>query len=83
MVVNVYAMRDEFSGYVTPTFEMNDNIAQRNFKFAINRKDTLLYANPKHFDLYKLGTFDSETGKFDAKEPELVCTGLSVLDKDE
>lgn len=78
MKVNVFAMRDKLSGYQTPTFELNDDIAIRNFSYAINRKDTLLFAAAKHFDLYKLGTFDSDTGKFDLLDvPQLLIEGLS------
>ena len=75
-------MRDEFSGFIQPTFEMSDNIAMRNFSFAINKKDTLLYANPKHFDLYRLGSFDTETGELIPEKPCVVCTGLSVIEKE-
>lgn len=82
MIFNVYSMRDEFTGFIQPTFEMSDNVAIRNFSFAINRKDTLMYANPKHFDLYRIGSFDTETGNLSKIEPELVCTGLSVLEKE-
>lgn len=78
MKVSVYAMRDKLSGFQTPTFELNDDIAIRNFSYAINRKDTLLFAAAKHFDLYKFGTFDSDTGKFDLSEqPQLLIEGLS------
>ena len=80
MKVGVYAMRDQLTGFLTPTFETNDNVATRNFKYALNRKDTLLYASAKHFDLYKLGEFDSDTGLFDSAIPELLVTGLSVIE---
>lgn len=80
MIYNVYCMRDQMTGFMQPTFEINDNVAQRNFSYAINRKDSILYANPKHFDLYKLGTFDTETGELSKCEPEIICTGLSVFE---
>lgn len=84
MKVNVFAMRDKLSGYQTPTFELNDDIAIRNFSYAINRKDTLLYAAAKHFDLYKLGTFDSDSGKFELLDnPQLIIEGLSCKHEEE
>lgn len=82
MILNIYSMRDEFTGFIQPTFEQSDNVAMRNFSFAINRKDTLLYANPKHFDLYCIGSFNSDTGSVIPCEPKLVCTGLSVIEKE-
>ncbi len=84
MKVNVYSMRDKLSGYLQPTFEQSDDIAIRNFSFAINKKDTLLFAAAKHFDLYKLGTFDTETGIIEKLDnPQLIIEGLSCKHVDE
>ena len=78
MKLNVYAMRDKLAGYLQPTFEQSDEIAVRNFSFAINNKGTLLYAAAKHFDLYKLGTYDTDTGIIDKLDnPLLIIEGLS------
>lgn len=82
MKFNVYCMRDEMTGFLTPTFEQNDNVAIRNFKFAMNRPDTLLFANAKHFDLYCIGTFDTESGKIESIEPELIVNGLAVKESE-
>ena len=80
MILNIYSMRDQLTGYLQPTFEVNDNVAVRNFSFAINNKDSLLYANPKHFDLYKIGSFNTETAEIIKSEPTIVVTGLSVYE---
>lgn len=84
MILEVYCMRDSMTGFLTPCFEQNENTAKRNFAFAINSKDTVVYANPSHFDLYKIGTYDSSTGTLIGINPELVVTGQSVFkgDKD-
>lgn len=73
-------MKDNITGFTTPTFELNDNVAIRNFKFALNNKDSLLYANAKDFDLYMLGVFDSEKGEITPCLPTIVVTGSSVIE---
>lgn len=62
MILGVYAMKDNLSGFLSPTFESNDDVAMRNFAYAISHKDTLLYAQKKDFDLYKIGEYDTDTG---------------------
>ena len=68
MKFGVYAMKDNLSGFLTPTFEVNDDVAMRNFAYAVSHKDTLLYAEKKDFDLYKIGEYDSETGHLEPLE---------------
>lgn len=80
MVYKIYVMRDQMTGFMTPTFELNDSVAIRNFKFALNKND-LLYANATHFDLYYLGEYDTESGHLKSYEPQLICTGVSCIEK--
>lgn len=62
MTLNVYAIRDTKSGYMNPTFELNDAVAMRNFSFAAQQADSLLFACASDFELYQIGRFDTETG---------------------
>lgn len=62
MIFGVYSIRDVKSGFMTPTVEVNDAIALRNFAHAVQNTDSVLFTHFKDFALYKLGTFDSETG---------------------
>lgn len=82
MKFGVYSMRDQLTGFIQPTFEVSDQVALRNFSYAINKQDTLLYASAKHFDLYRIGTFDTDTGEIVKEEPSIVATGLSVLESE-
>lgn len=79
MKVFVYSMRDQLTGFTQPTFEISDAVAIRNFSFAIQKPDTLIYASAKDFDLMKIGEFDSETGVLTPLSPTLVCQGISIL----
>lgn len=79
MIVGIYAMRDELTGFLTPTFEQNDKVAMRNFEYALTRKDTLLFASAKDFDLFKIGTFDSDNAKItEINPPTLLLQGVSI-----
>lgn len=80
MKLNVYCMRDSMTGFLTPTFDYSDSTAIRNFSFAMNRKDTLFNANPKDYDLFCVGSFDSDTGKIEACVPRQVVQGVSVIE---
>lgn len=72
MILNVYSVRDIKSGFLTPTFELNDAIALRNYKFACSKSDSILNFNPVDFELYRIAKFDSNTGEFFDIEREVI-----------
>lgn len=72
------AMRDQLTGFMNPFPVVNEGVAKRDFKIVINDKDQKLYYNPAHFDLYRIGDFDTETGVLVPCDPEIIVTGLSV-----
>lgn len=80
MIFGVYSIRDVKSGFMQPTVEMNDAIAHRNFSHAVQNVDSVLFSHFKDFALYKIGTFDSETGAVTALPlVELVCEASDCL----
>lgn len=82
MKFGVYSMRDSVSGlYNNPTFEMDDQIAIRNFRFSMNKTDFLSF-NPHDFDFFKIGEFENTTGMFTPMEPKKLIDGVSVMEKD-
>lgn len=83
MIFGIYAIRDAFTGFLTPTFDLNDQAAKRNFAYAISKKDTLLYSNAQDYDLYKIGVFDQDSGVITPLEHhKLICAGVSVREVD-
>lgn len=75
----VYSIRDALNGFGSPFLDTNDASAQRNFAYAVNQNGDTMTFSPKDYDLYCLGEFDHDKGKFDLLPvPELVCTGMSV-----
>lgn len=78
MIFSIYCIKDRLTGFLSPTFDQNDPSAVRNFTHAIFYTDSLMNSHPGDYDLYCLGTFDSETGVIMPIDPQIVCTGSSV-----
>lgn len=83
MKTPIFVMRDQLTGYMNPFTLINEAVAIRDFKIIINDKTQKFYFNPSHFDLYKIGEFDSETGEISSIEPTIVITGLSVKETED
>lgn len=62
MVLGVYAIRDVKVGFLTPTVEQNERVAIRNFSHAVVNSQSVLSSYAKDFALYRLGTYDNDTG---------------------
>lgn len=78
MTANIYTVKDEMTGnFLNPTTIKTDQEAIRMFKYQIN--NTAIWTdNPEDFSLYKVGTFDDETGTIIGITPEKICGGRSV-----
>lgn len=73
MILGVYSIRDSKTGFLSPTFELNDAVAMRNFRHA-QQGDTILKSHSVDFSLYKIGRFDTDTGKIEMMfPPEVVA----------
>lgn len=79
MTLNIYAIRDVKSGFMTPTFELNDAVAMRNFEHACLNADSLLFSHFEDFDLYCIGAYDTDTGCISAVPHSFVCSGATAL----
>lgn len=76
----IYSVRDKLSGYMNISLERGDAIATRSFTTLVNTPDTVLFANPGDYDLYKVGEFDSDSGTIESCVPSFICGGSSVFD---
>lgn len=80
MKFNVYAIRDVHTGFLSPTFEINDAVAMRNFSHAVQQSESVLFTHASDYSLFRVGSFDSDTGRLMPEElPVLVCEGKDVL----
>lgn len=65
MIYNVYAVRDRKSGFMSPVLAQSDDLAIRDFSYAVKNDSGLLHQYPADFVLCKLATFDNHTGRFE------------------
>lgn len=75
---NVYSIRDNKMGsFNVPVLIENDAVAVRQFGDLISRGgDSVMSIHPSDFTLYKLGEFNSHTGKFKNLDcPAALATG--------
>lgn len=75
MKYNLYAMRDSATReFLSVTVDKNDAAAIRNFDYAILNNPQLRFM-PSDFSLYKLGFYDSDSGKIESIPPEVIRLG--------
>lgn len=82
MEQRLYSIRDRKSGYLPPVVDVNDETAKRNFAFAIQRGDSMYLAFPDDYDLYFVGTYETESGEITPCNPLFVASARSFLLKD-
>lgn len=78
MKLRVFCVRDVKTGqFGNPMFLIADGQATRSFIDEVNRaeKDNQLYQHPEDFDLFSLGSYDTELGTFDCHAPSVILTG--------
>lgn len=61
MVLFFYSIKDELVGFNNPQLLQSDDIAIRAISSALRGNDDIRF-NAKDYALYKLGSFDSDTG---------------------
>lgn len=73
--VNIYSLYDtKTMTYNKPFIEPSDTVAMRSLRMEVNRADpnNVLYMFPEDYRLYRVGSFDTDTGNIDTVAPELV-----------
>lgn len=62
MIYGLYAIKDLKTGFLTPTCDMNDYSAMRNFEHACMNSDSLFYTHASDYQLFKIGTYNTDDG---------------------
>ena len=82
MILQLYSVHDrQADSFANPMYMLAPGQAIRSFADEINRAaaDNPLYAHPDDFDLYLLGTFDTNTGEFShPSRPEKIAIGKNL-----
>lgn len=77
---SVYSIRDVRTGFLTPTVEINDDVAVRNFSHAVQTGETVFWTHAADFALYRIGSFDVDTGRLTPEQlPVLVLEAYDVI----
>lgn len=85
MLFRVVVVRDAAAGaYAFPYCVQSIGAAMRSFADEVNRaaEDNPLYKHPEDFELFELGTFDTELAQFDLfAQPRTVLRALDAASK--
>lgn len=63
MIMDMYSIKDELNGYSPAIPIMSEDLAKRYFKDQYEGNVTIKNS-PKDFSMWKIGTFDTESGTF-------------------
>ncbi|UPW41643.1 nonstructural protein [Peromfec virus RodF8_32] len=80
MLYGVYSIFDAKTGFMSPVIEVNDESAIRNFAHSVANSEGILYSFSQDFQLYRIGTFDSDTAALSNESPHpLLITGPDAI----
>lgn len=77
----VYSVRDVRTGFLTPTVEVSDQVAKRNFEHAIASGPSLFTSHPEDYSLWCIGAFDTDSGEISSVIPGCLMQATDVLNR--
>lgn len=79
MIYSVYAIRDSVAGeYLAPMLDLSNATAMRNFRHTVMTTAGTMQTHRQDYDLYLIGTYNSESASFQSSAPELVLRGGDI-----
>lgn len=83
MELKVYSIRDAKGEIFHPPFyKKTHGEAERDFTTLVGDQNGMVSKYPEDFDLWYLGTFDDQTGKFNALEtPQHVIKAIQIANR--
>lgn len=83
MIYQMYSIRDELSGFMAPALDGSDALALRGFSLALDsygKQPNAMTFRPSDFSLYRIATFDTETGTVTPLVPAVLVSRGSDYD---
>lgn len=74
MIISIYSVNDALNGFGALSLQNNDAAAMRSFAEIF--KDVY---SPADYSLWKLGSFDSETGEIITDVPTIICRATDFV----
>lgn len=82
MIYGIYAIKDAKTAFMPCTVDFNNDSAIRNFEHAVRSPDSLMSSHPGDYALYRLATYDTETGMITADDlPVQIVDAASIVCK--
>lgn len=82
MIYPIYCIRDNKVGFDTQLMlQANEQVAVRGFSYMVNNPQGIPGFAPADFDLFEIGSFDSDTGELKPQLPRFVVNGVNVLNE--
>lgn len=78
MVYPLYVIRDVKVSYGTPYAMNNNDAAQRDFSFKLHNNEILGFS-PSDYSLYRVGSYDTESGKITPEDPVFIVEGSVIF----
>lgn len=70
MIYGMYSVYDKAAQlFLSPAIDVNDDVAMRGFEQMLTVNNSAMQFRPDDYELYQVGTFDSETGFVSAMVP--------------
>lgn len=79
MIYGLYSIRDIKSTFMQVLTDHNDSTAMRGFKQACTVADSIMAMHPTDFALYRVGSFNVDTGEIISQPPELLCDAAQFV----
>lgn len=73
---NVYAIKDALNGFGTISVDSNDDVATRNFAYAISQ-GILSFAS-SDYSLYRIGSYNISSGALTPCDPVFILNGIDA-----
>lgn len=82
MKYGVYSYRDNKTSFGQIWYDHNDEAAKRGFAMMMNTPSGIMGFAPADFDLFRIGTFDSDNGQLVPDWPIVyLCNGNAVIER--
>lgn len=79
MLKNIYVCYDSKTKiFSAPFYAIRDEQATRDFAYAANDPQTDICRHSSDFALYKLGSYDDETGLITSNPPVFMCSAFTL-----
>lgn len=83
MIYDVFSVRDSKSDFFPPQVHASVGDAKRSLAMTVNTPGNMVSFSPKDFDLFRVATFNSQSGEVSAVFPvEFVCSASSLVKED-